>query len=41
MDQDRGLSSAEAAERVRLGQVNRTASSQVREYLNIVARNGN
>lgn len=35
----RGLSSAEVAERVRLGQVNRPPRSQLRDYARIVARN--
>ncbi|MCI0683826.1 MAG: HAD-IC family P-type ATPase [Gemmataceae bacterium] len=35
----RGLTAAEVAERVRLGQVNRTPRTVVREYAQIVARN--
>ncbi len=34
-----GLTSAEVAERVRRGEVNRTPSSELADYLNIVARN--
>src|SRR5262245_31388566 len=37
--QARGLTSAEVAERVRLGQVTRTPRSELADYLNIVARN--
>src|SRR2546423_12536936 len=41
MDQTKpsGLTSAEVAERVRLGQVNRTPRSDRADYANIVARN--
>ena len=37
--QPQGLTAAEVAERVRLGQVNRTPNSELADYLNIVGRN--
>src|SRR5262249_36788695 len=37
--QPRGLTAAEVAERIRRGQVNRTPSSELADYLNIIGRN--
>src|SRR5688572_13654195 len=39
LSQFKGLSRAEVAERIALGQVNRTPSAHLREYLQIVSRN--